>query len=130
MIDKPGPPVNFAFDDIRKDSVVCKWDAPLDDGGSEIINYILEKKDNTTDDIGWVTVTSTHKGYNYPVTKLIEGKEYIFRVTAENKFGCGRPCYSEPLVAKNQFGKIYHQLSRTDIRVRDRVNITIGNIVF
>lgn len=98
--------MNFRFDDIRNISVVCTWDAPLDDGGSEIINYILEKKDNTTDEIGWVTVTSTHKGYNYPVTKLIEGKEYIFRVTAENKFGCGHPCYSEPLIAKNQFGKV------------------------
>lgn len=113
--DKPGPPVNFGFEDIKNISVTCTWDAPLDDGGSEIINYILEKKDNTTDDIGWVTVTSTHKGYNYPVTKLIEGKEYIFRLTAENKYGCGPPCYSEPLIAKNQFGK---NASRTCVNMR------------
>lgn len=66
---------------------------------------MVEKKDNKNEEIGWVTVTSTLKGYSCPVTKLIEGKEYIFRVTAENKFGCGPSYISEPLIAKNQFGK-------------------------
>lgn len=103
--DKPGPPVNFVFEEIRDTSVICKFDPPLDDGGSEILNYILEKKDNKNEDIGWITVTSTLKVCNYPVTKLIEGKEYIFRITAENKFGCGPSCLSEPVIAKNQFGK-------------------------
>lgn len=103
--DKPGAPINFTFDEIRNTSVVVNWEPPEDDGGSEILNYILEKKDNKNDEIGWITVTSTLKGTSFPVTKLIEGKEYIFRVTAENKFGCGPPCVSEPLLAKNQFGE-------------------------
>lgn len=103
--DKPGAPINFTFDEIRNTSVVANWEPPEDDGGSEILNYILEKKDNKNDEIGWITVTSTLKGTSFPVTKLIEGKEYIFRVTAENKFGCGPPCISEPLLAKNQFGE-------------------------
>lgn len=102
--DKPGAPINFTFDDIRNTSVVCNWEPPEDDGGSEILNYILEKKDNKNEEIGWITVTSTLKANSFPITKLIEGKEYIFRVTAENKFGCGPPCTSEPLTAKNQFG--------------------------
>lgn len=103
--DKPGPPINFTFDEIRNTSCICNWEPPEDDGGSEILNYILEKKDNKNDEIGWITVTSTLKGTSFLITKLIEGKEYIFRVTAENKFGCGPPCISEPLVAKNQFGE-------------------------
>lgn len=103
--DKPGTPINFTFDEIRNTSVVANWEPPEDDGGSEILNYILEKKDNKNEEIGWITVTSTLKGTSFPVTKLIEGKEYIFRVTAENKFGCGLPCVSEPLLAKNQFGE-------------------------
>lgn len=103
--DKPGAPINFTFDEIRNTSVVVNWEPPEDDGGSEILNYILEKKDNKNDEIGWITVTSTLKGTSFPVTKLIEGKEYIFRVTAENKFGCGPGCVSEPLLAKNQFGE-------------------------
>lgn len=84
---------------------MANWEPPEDDGGSEILNYILEKKDNKNEEVGWITVTSTLKGASFPVTKLIEGKEYIFRVTAENKFGCGPPCVSEPLLAKNQFGE-------------------------
>lgn len=103
--DKPGAPINFSFDEVRNTSVVCNWEPPEDDGGSEVLSYMLEKKDNKNEEIGWITVTSTLKGTSCPITKLIEGKEYIFRVTAENKFGCGPPCVSEPLVAKNQFGK-------------------------
>lgn len=40
------------------------------------------------------------------MTKLIEGKEYLFRVRAENRFGPGPPCVSKPLIAKDPFGKI------------------------
>ncbi|KAJ8416941.1 hypothetical protein AAFF_G00328190 [Aldrovandia affinis] len=105
VLDAPGPPVNMVFEDIRNNSVLCKWDPPLDDGGSEILNYILEQKDNSKAEIGWITVNSTLRGCKYPVTKLIEGKEYIFRAIAENKCGAGPPCVSVPLVAKNPFGE-------------------------
>lgn len=106
IADTPGPPVNFRFEEVRKNSVICKWDPPLDDGGSEILNYILEKKDNSKLEIGWSCVTSTLRGCRYLVPKLIEKKEYIFRVTAENKYGAGPYCISKPLVAKNPFGTV------------------------
>lgn len=103
--DTPGPPVNFVFEEVRKNSITCKWEPPLDDGGSEILNYVLEKKDNTKSDIGWVTVTSTLRHCKYNVPKLIEGKEYIFRVKAENRVGAGPPCLSKPVVAQDPFSK-------------------------
>lgn len=106
ILDTPGPPINFVFEDIRKNSVLCKWEPPLDDGGSEIINYTLEKKDKTKPDSEWITVTSTLRHCKYSVTKLIEGKEYLFRVRAENRFGPGPPCVSKPLIAKDPFGKV------------------------
>ena len=92
---------------MRKNSVVCKWDAPLDDGGSEILNYTLEKKDNSKIEIGWSSVTATLRGCRYLVPTLIEKKEYIFRVVAENKFGAGPACVSKPLIAKDPFGITY-----------------------
>lgn len=104
--DTPGPPVNFRFEEVRKNSVICKWDPPLDDGGSEILNYTLEKKDNSKLEIGWSSVTSTLRKCHYHVPKLIEKKEYIFRVRAENKYGAGPCCVSKPLVAKNPFGMV------------------------
>lgn len=109
--DTPGPPVNFRFEEVRKNSVICKWDPPVDDGGSEILNYTLEKKDNSKLEFGWSSVTSTLRGCRYLVPKLIEKKEYIFRVTAENKFGSGPPCISKPLVAKNPFGTTAHDVT-------------------
>lgn len=96
--------MNLRFEEVRKNSVICKWDPPLDDGGSEILNYTLEKKDNSKLEIGWSSVTSTLRGCRYLVPKLIEKKEYIFRAVAENKFGAGPPCISKPLIAKNPFG--------------------------
>lgn len=96
--------MKFRFEEVRKSSVICKWDPPLDDGGSEILNYTLEKKDNSKLEIGWSCVTSTLRGCRYLVPKLIEKKEYIFRVRAENKFGPGPYCISKPLIAKNPFG--------------------------
>lgn len=86
--------------------MICKWDPPLDDGGSEILNYTLEKKDNSKLEFGWSSVTTTLRGCRYLVPKLIEKKEYIFRVVAENKFGAGPPCVSKPLIAKNPFGMV------------------------
>lgn len=103
--DTPGPPVNFIFEDVRRNSIICKWDPPLDDGGSEILNYVLEKKDNSKAEIGWVTVTSTLRHCKFNVMKLIEGKEYLFRVKAENRVGPGPPATSKPVVAKDPFSK-------------------------
>lgn len=96
--------MNLRFEEVRKNSVICKWDPPLDDGGSEILNYTVEKKDNSKVDFGWSSVTATLRGCRYLVPKLIEKKEYIFRVVAENKFGPGAPCVSKPVIAKNPFG--------------------------
>ena len=90
---------------MRKNSVICKWEPPLDDGGSEILNYVLEKKDNTKAEMGWVTVSSTLRHCKFHVTKLIEGKEYLFRVFAENRVGSGPPCVSKPMTAKDPFCK-------------------------
>jgi len=105
LTDTPGPPVNFVFEDVRKNSVICKWEPPLDDGGSEILNYVLEKKDNTKAEMGWVTVSSTLRHCKFHVTKLIEEKEYLFRVFAENRVGAGPPCVSKPVTAKDPFCK-------------------------
>lgn len=96
--------MNFCFEEVRKNSVICKWDPPLDDGGCEILNYTLEKKDNSKLEIGYSCVTSTLIGCRYLVPKLIEKKEYLFRVVAENKYGAGPPCVSKPVIAKNPFG--------------------------
>lgn len=39
------------------------------------------------------------------MTKLIQGKEYGFRVRAENRFGISEPIYSDRIIARHPFGE-------------------------
>lgn len=43
--DRPLPPRNIVVSDIKADSCYLTWDAPEDNGGSEITNYIVERRD-------------------------------------------------------------------------------------
>lgn len=41
--DRPLPPRNLAVSSIKAESCYLHWDAPVDNGGSELTNYIVEK---------------------------------------------------------------------------------------
>lgn len=48
-LDRPTPPRNVTVSNIRGESCYLNWDAPLDNGGSELTNYIIEKKEVVTE---------------------------------------------------------------------------------
>lgn len=53
----------------------------------------------------WVAVSNFVQGSPYTVSKLMEGTEYDFRVTAENANGTSAPLETEkPTLAKNPYG--------------------------
>jgi titin len=65
-------------------SVRLEWKPPVDDGGSAILKYGLEKYEGGS----WVRVAEVGSELNsFLVTGLDEGVEYTFRVSAENKIG-------------------------------------------
>lgn len=104
--DRPGPPVGpVIFDEVTKDHMVISWKPPLDDGGSEITNYIIEKKEVGKD--VWMPVTSASAKTTCKVTKLLEGKDYIFRIHAENLYGISDPLVSDSMKAKDRFSMYY-----------------------
>lgn len=85
------------------DACTLLWNSPQEDGGSNITNYIIEKCDISQGD--WVTVSSSCTKTSFRMTKLIPGKEYGFRVRAENRFGISEPIYSDRIIARYPFGE-------------------------
>lgn len=108
--DKPGPPASVKVSQVFADRVKLRWEPPLSDGGAEITNYIVDKRE--TSRANWAQVTSNINGQitNCSVEKLIEGHEYEFRISAENKYGIGDPIVTNSVIAKNPYGK-YRRIS-------------------
>jgi hypothetical protein len=94
LIDVPGAPRDAQVDSVSDDSVTLSWKAPEEDGGSYIMNYIIEKLDPDTGK--WVKA-GTSRFPHTTIDNLIPNKQYQFRILAENIFGAGEP--SEPTKA-------------------------------
>ncbi|XP_052706840.1 twitchin-like isoform X1 [Crassostrea angulata] len=98
--DKPEGPLEVG--NITPDSCVLTWNAPKEDGGSPISNYVVEKMDTRTG--AWEPVSKFVRGTNYEVMGLAEGHEYKFRVSAENQFGRSEPLETYlPIVAQHPY---------------------------
>ena len=93
------------FESISADQMTLSWLPPIDDGGSKITNYVIEKREANRKT--WVHVSSEPKECTYTIPKLLEGHDYVFRIMAQNKYGIGEPLDSEPETARNLFCK-YH----------------------
>lgn len=103
LTDKPGPPAAFDITDITNESCCLAWNAPRDDGGSPVTNYIVEMRPLEKDE--WQKLSATVKQTNFKACKLVSMKEYVFRVSAENQYGIGTPIEHAPIIAKYSFGR-------------------------
>lgn len=122
VLDVPGIPEGpVKINDIRKEGCTLTWKPPADDGGSDIMHYVVEKMDTTRDtwqDIGHFP-NCTAK-----VTKLVEGKEYKFRIKAVNMQGDSKPLETQEITARNQFD-VPHPTSKPEITDWDKNRIDI-----
>ncbi|KPU74929.1 uncharacterized protein Dana_GF19006, isoform G [Drosophila ananassae] len=102
VVDRPAPPQGpLNAYDITPDNCTLAWKTPLDDGGSPITNYVVEKLDPSGT---WVKVSSFVRNTHYDVMGLEPQHKYHFRVKAENQYGLSDPLVlSDPIVAKHQF---------------------------
>ncbi|XP_010637041.1 myomesin-1 [Fukomys damarensis] len=95
----PAAPLDVASLEANKDYIIVSWKQPAVDGGSPILGYFIDKCEVGTD--SWSQCNDTPvKFARFPVTGLIEGRSYVFRVRAVNKNGIGLPSrVSEPVAA-------------------------------
>lgn len=103
IIDKPGPPEDVRVKDTTANSANLKWSTPHNEGGSEVIGYVIEKRENNRR--AWQNVGNTDER-ELSVDKLIEGNQYHFRLAAQNVVGVGE--YAElgqVVVCKSQYCK-------------------------
>uniref|UniRef100_A0A3Q1G6F9 Titin n=1 Tax=Acanthochromis polyacanthus TaxID=80966 RepID=A0A3Q1G6F9_9TELE len=92
VLDRPGPPDGpLKVKVVSAEKCNLHWNPPLNDGGTG------------TSRVTWTGVEAHVEALSYKVTKLVPGKEYIFRIAAMNKFGVGEFLESEPFIAQNPF---------------------------
>jgi hypothetical protein len=103
-VDKPGEPEGpLQYPATTKHSVTLKWEPPRDNGGEDILGYVVEFQE-----VGqrtWEKVGESVHMLSYTARGLDEGKQYIFRVRAENIVGVGNPLTGGPVTAKDPFGR-------------------------
>lgn len=85
----PGTPSAPEISGVTQNSVTLNWNEPVQNGGTEITGYVVEKKE--TKGPRWVKVTRNPiTQLRYVCSGLIEGVEYVFRVCAVNIKGDGK----------------------------------------
>jgi len=88
ILDKPGPPSGpIKVIEVSNTFVHLSWNAPEYTGGCQVKNYIVEKRDTTTNTLQTVTAQLARSACK--ITKLKTGAEYQFRIIAENRYGKG-----------------------------------------
>lgn len=97
VIGRPDVPEGpLEFDDIQARSVRVSWRPPSDDGGSDILGYIVERRE--VPKAAWCTVDARVTESSLVVKGLKENVEYHFKVSAENQFGVSRSLKSDHAV--------------------------------
>lgn len=102
VLDRPLPPENLRADEFGGDSLTLFWNPPKDDGGAQVTNYIIEKREARSQT--WSKVSSYTTTTFVRVRNLVVGKDYEFRVMAENKYGASDPAETDkPIKARHPF---------------------------
>lgn len=110
--DRPDPPRFPTIENIGQDSLSLSWKAPVWDGGSNITNYLVEKREN--DMSTWIRVGNT-RFTTMAITGLAPGHQYEFRVYAENIYGRSDPSETSTSVSTKAAIKKVHKEKKYEL---------------
>ncbi|XP_077935906.1 myomesin-2 isoform X1 [Gasterosteus aculeatus] len=99
-MDEPGPAYDLSFSEVRGQSLVILWKAPVYTGASAVTGYVVEMAKKGSSEFATLNQEAVSHRY-LQVTGLEEGEAYVFRVRSINANGVGKPSQaSEPVCAK------------------------------
>lgn len=107
IFEKPGPPTGpLEILGMTKSSFTIKWNHPSVDGGSSIIDYVVDIKETGAKTWQPLGTTIYDKPY-IDVTSVKMNSPYVFRISARNTVGTGASYISEePIVIGYQTSKL------------------------
>ncbi|XP_038144075.1 myomesin-2-like isoform X2 [Cyprinodon tularosa] len=99
-MEVPGPAYDLGFSEVRSNSLVVLWKAPVYTGASAVTGYFVDMAKKGSSE--FVTLNEEPVSHRYlQVTGLEEGSTYVFRVRAVNSNGVGEASeLSEPVCAR------------------------------
>ena len=84
--EKPFPPATLNVTHLTANSATIEWEPPVSDGGSPVVNYILEKREAGR--AAWDMLTTLPPSVREcELENMAAGKDYYVRVRARNKYG-------------------------------------------
>ncbi|XP_068193291.1 myosin light chain kinase, smooth muscle isoform X2 [Antennarius striatus] len=105
VIERPQPPVSCpVISLITATSLVLSWSGPCYDGGSAILGYVVEVKNQSRIKPGdWRKLTDDCKSTSYRASSGLQPEqEYCFRVRAYNEVGASEPGPASRVVRMEQ----------------------------
>jgi hypothetical protein len=92
FVNLPAPPTSVTATSNEDSSSTVSWDPPTDDGGSTIVDYVVQY--SADEGATWTTASATPSSSPFNVTGLSNGTPYVFEVAASNAGAVG--AFSSP----------------------------------
>jgi fibronectin type 3 domain-containing protein len=120
LVIYPSPPMDLKVT-AGDSNVILQWEAPVEDGGSKIIKYHILRR--PVDGRGKLIQSVDESITSYQDAAVVNGKTYIYYVTAENSLGESDP--SQEVTAK----PVKSRDQEDEIMVSFEINIFILIII-